>query len=340
MIHLLLGLPPRYIRESPYVPTVNTVPTFTAMEVGLYIHPQAVITFAPGVGSYVGGDITSGLLCTELAENNEQVYLFLDIGTNGEIVLGNADWLVTCACSAGPAFEGSGIKCGMRATDGAIEYVDISADGNEISYDVIGNGRPSGLCGSGLISLLGELFLRGIVDQSGRFHGDSRLIETTEHGRAFRIAEASATWEKAALYITEADIENLMRTKAAIYSACALLLANVGLDWEAISRVYIAGGFGRYIQLEDAILIGLLPDLPHEKFHYIGNAALTGAYISLLSRKGRQQLQQIANRMTYIDLSSDIGYMDSYLAALFLPHTEMSLFPTVAEKLRRVKNAG
>lgn len=339
MIHLLLGLPPRYIRESPYVPTVNTVPTFTAMEVGLYIHPQAVITFAPGVGSYVGGDITSGLLCTELAENNEQVYLFLDIGTNGEIVLGNADWLVTCACSAGPAFEGSGIKCGMRATDGAIEYVDISADGNEISYDVIGNGRPSGLCGSGLISLLGELFLRGIVDQSGRFHGDSRLIETTEHGRAFRIAEASATWEKAALYITEADIENLMRTKAAIYSACALLLANVGLDWEAISRVYIAGGFGRYIQLEDAILIGLLPDLPHEKFHYIGNAALTGAYISLLSRKGRQQLQQIANRMTYIDLSSDIGYMDSYLAALFLPHTEMQQFPSVIKKLAEVKNS-
>lgn len=338
MVHLLLGLPPRYIRESPYVPTVNTMPTLTAAEVGLHIHPQAVIAFAPGVGSYVGGDITSGLLCTEVTTDNEQIYLFLDIGTNGEIVLGNADWLVTCACSAGPAFEGSGIKCGMRATDGAIEYVNISADGNEISCDVIGNGKAAGLCGSGLISLLGEMFLRGIVDQSGRFIGESRLIENTEHGRAFRVAEASATRDKVALFITESDIENLMRTKAAIYSACALLLANVGLNWEAISLVYIAGGFGRYIQLEDAILIGLLPDLPHEKFHYIGNAALTGAYISLLSRKGRQQLQQIANRMTYIDLSSDNRYMDSYLAALFLPHTEMSLFPTVVAKLKRAKN--
>ena len=337
MIHLLLGLPPRYIRETPYVPTVNNVPTFTAQEVGLHIHPHAVVACAPGVGSYVGGDITSGLLCTELVSNNNDVFLFLDIGTNGEIVLGNADWLVTCACSAGPAFEGSGIKCGMRATDGAIEYCDISADAREVRYDVIGYGLPAGICGSGLISLLGELFLRGIVDQSGRFFADSPRVRRTESGLAFLIVDGAHTRDGRDLLITEADIENLMRTKAAIYAACTLLLDNLGLAWNVIARVYIAGGFGRYIQVADAILIGLLPDLPHDKFHYIGNSSLTGAYISLLTRRGRRQLQDIANRMTYIDLSSDSRYMDSYLGALFLPHTEMSLFPSIAFQLAHVR---
>ncbi len=335
MIHLLLALPPRYIRESPYVPTVNTVPTLTAAEVGLPINPTAIVSCAPGVGSYVGGDITAGLLCTELTTNSEEVFLFLDIGTNGEIVLGNADWLVTCACSAGPAFEGSGIKCGMRATDGAIEYFAIAPGMQEISYDVIGNGKPAGICGSGLISLLGELLLRGVVDQMGRFNMElptDRLIKTP-NGNAFVLEFAAETQAGADLFITEADIENLMRTKAAIYAACALILDNVGLAWSAISHVYIAGGFGRYIQIDDAIMIGLLPDLEAERFHYIGNSALTGAYIALLTAKGRQQLATTAARMTYIDLSSDHRYMDSYLGALFLPHTDMTQFPTVAEKM-------
>ena len=173
MIHLLLGLPPRYIRESPYVPTVNPVPAMTAREVGLDIHPDAVVEFAPGVGSYVGGDITAGLLSTELPANRADVFLFLDIGTNGEIVIGNADWMVACACSAGPAFEGSGIKCGMRAAEGAIEHVEI---GETLRYKVIGGGKPAGICGSGLICLLGELFRCGIIDQSGRFHNEFRRV--------------------------------------------------------------------------------------------------------------------------------------------------------------------
>ncbi|HEY3379489.1 MAG TPA: ASKHA domain-containing protein [Armatimonadota bacterium] len=340
MIHLLLALPPRYIRESPYVPTVNTVPTLTAAEVGLPINPLAVVACAPGVGSYVGGDITAGLLCTELTTNHDEVFLFLDIGTNGEIVLGNADWLVTCACSAGPAFEGSGIKCGMRATDGAIEYFAITPRMTEISYDVIGQGKPAGICGSGLISLLGELLLCGVVDQMGRFNMElptDRLIQTP-NGRAFVLEWGANTRDGQDLFITEADIENLMRTKAAIYAACALILDNVGLEWNCIARVYIAGGFGRYIQIDDAVMIGLLPDLEAARFHYIGNSALTGAYIALLTQKGRQQLTTLAGRMTYIDLSSDPRYMDSYLGAMFLPHTNMSLFPTVAEKMAAARN--
>jgi uncharacterized 2Fe-2S/4Fe-4S cluster protein (DUF4445 family) len=324
MIHLLLGLPPRHIRESPYVPTVTAVPALTAATVGIEIHPRAVVECAPGVGSYVGGDITAGLLCTELATNHEDVFLFLDIGTNGEIVIGNAEWKVACACSAGPAFEGSGIRCGMRAGEGAIEHVEIGA-GGALCYRVVGGGKPAGICGSGLICLLGEMLKRGIVDQAGHLQsGDSRsfLIES---------AERTATGED--LVITSADLENLIRTKAAIYAACARILDNVGLDWGAIARVYIAGGFGRYIQIADAVRIGMLPDLPHEKFRYIGNSALTGAYMVLLSRGHRDRLAGIAAHTTYVDLSSDPHYMDSYVQAMFLPHTDRRLFPTVAREL-------
>jgi uncharacterized 2Fe-2S/4Fe-4S cluster protein (DUF4445 family) len=341
MIHLLLALPPQHIRETPYVPTVNPVPALSAAEVGLAIHPQSVVSFAPGVGSYVGGDITAGLLCTELLSNREKVFLYLDIGTNGEIVLGNADWLVTCACSAGPAFEGSGIKCGMRATQGAIEYVEISDDARSVRYDVVGGGRPAGICGSGLICLLGELFLRRIVDRGGRFSlalPTERLIQFN-NTRAFVIESGAQTRDGHDLLFTEADVENLIRTKAAIYAACSLILGKVGLEWRAISRVYIAGGFGRYIQAEDAVRIGLLPDLPYERFTYIGNAALTGAYIALLSRAHRRKLTEIAGRMTYIDLSSDPHYMDSYLQAMFLPHTDISQFPSVARQLGKTPPA-
>ncbi len=342
MIHLLLGLPPEHIRETPYVPTVNPVPSLPAAEVGLAMHPQGVVSFAPGVGSYVGGDITAGLLATELMTNHEEVFLYLDIGTNGEIVLGNADWLVSCACSAGPAFEGSGIKCGMRATQGAIEYLEISPGARDVRYDVIGGGRPAGICGSGLICLLGELFQHNVVDRAGHFNADlpsQRLIQANQ-SRAFVLEFAPGTETGHDLVVTEADVENLLRTKAAIYAACSLLLSKVGLNWKAISRVYIAGGFGRYIQAEDAVLIGLLPDLPYGSFTYIGNAALTGAYMALLSREHRRKLAEIAAKMTYLDLSSDPHYMDNYLQAMFLPHTDLGQFPSVAQRLAKASNSG
>ncbi len=342
MIHLLLGLSPQHIREAPYVPTVNPVPVLTAQEVGLAIDPEAVVECAPGVGSYVGGDITAGLLCTDFAVNHDEIHLFLDIGTNGEIVIGNADWMVACACSAGPAFEGSGIRCGMRATDGAIEHVELGSGEEPVRYKVIGSGAPAGICGSGLICLLGELFKRGIVDQSGRLNSDAcpERIVRKENRLAFVLESGSHTVSGEDLTITEADIENLVRTKAAIYAACTLILESVGLDWSAISRVYIAGGFGRYLQVADAVLIGMLPDLPHGRFRYIGNSALTGAYIALLSREHRQKLAGIAARMTYMDLSSDPRYMDSYVKAMFLPHTDMEQFPTVARMLRDRKRHG
>ncbi len=340
MMHLLLALPPRHIRETPYVPTVNSIPSLTAHDVGLSINPSAVVECSPGVGSYVGGDITSGLLCTDIYINNEDVFMFLDIGTNGEIVLGNASWMVTCACSAGPAFEGSGIKCGMRAMEGAIEYVTIATGGSEIQYDVVGGGKPSGICGSGLISLLGEMLLRGVIDQSGRFNTEmpTGRWSTESDINGYIIEFGNNTVSGQDLVITEPDIANLLRTKAAIYAACSLLISSVGIEWNNLSCIYIAGGFGRYIEIDDAILIGLLPDLPYDTFKYIGNSSLTGAYIALLSREHRQKLSELAAGMTYIDLSSDTRYMDSYLGAMFLPHTDLAQFPTVADRLSQAKS--
>jgi uncharacterized 2Fe-2S/4Fe-4S cluster protein (DUF4445 family) len=328
MIHLLLGLPPKYIRESPYVPTVNPAPPLDATAVGLEINPEAVVECAPGVGSYVGGDITAGLLATDLISNHDDVFLFLDIGTNGEIVIGNADWMVGCACSAGPAFEGAGINCGMRASDGAIERVEIAADRRTVRCEVVGGGAAKGICGSGLICLLGELFARGLVDAAGHINADPenpRLVMSGNR-RGYEVAPG--------IVINEGDIENLIRTKAAIYAACALVLENVGLDWTAISRVYIAGGFGRYIRISDAVLIGMLPDLEPARFRYLGNSALTGAYIALLSREHRAKLGEIAGRMTYVDLSSDPRYMDAYVQAMFLPHTDLARFPSVEARTR------
>ena len=327
MVHLLLGLQPRHIREAPYVPTVNSVPAFSAAEVGLAIHSDAVVECAPGVGSYVGGDITAGLLSSEIPTSRDGVFLFMDIGTNGEIVIGNADWMVSCACSAGPAFEGAGIKCGMRATEGAIERVAI---GETVGYKVIGGGKPAGVCGSGLISLLAELFKAGIVDQAGRFHDGSH---------SFLIESGVRTESGEDVVITASDIENLIRTKAAIYAACALILDKVGLKRSDISRVYIAGGFGRYLQIPDAISIGMLPDLPPQRFSYIGNSALTGAYIALLSREHRRKLAEIASQMTYVDLSSDPRYMDGYVKAMFLPHTDSDQFPSLATALGNQKKS-
>jgi uncharacterized 2Fe-2S/4Fe-4S cluster protein (DUF4445 family) len=334
MVHLLLGLPPGHIRESPYVPTVNAPSYLSAADIGLDINPDAAVTFAPGVGSYVGGDITSGLITTPMMSERERISLFMDIGTNGELAVGNAEFLMTCACSAGPAFEGSGIKCGMRAATGAIESFEIGPDLDDIRYGVIGKGKPSGICGSGLISLIGELYIKGIIDHSGKIADKApasriTLIEGTKG--LVLVKERDALHQKD-IVITEADIDNLIRTKAAIYAACDLLLSNVGLTFESITHVYIAGGFGRFIDIEKAVRIGLLPDLPRDKFTYLGNSSLTGAALALLSKTRRDELAKLARRMTYIDLSSDHRYMDAYVAALFLPHTDMSRFPSVTTK--------
>ncbi len=336
MTHLFLGLKPEYLRLEPYTPTVLHTAPLQAMELGLDIHAQAFVTLSPCVGSYVGGDITAGILTTDIAKNTEGVSLFMDIGTNGEIVVGNKDFLMTCACSAGPAFEGGGIDCGMRATTGAIDSVTIDPDTGHARYTTIGTGRPSGICGSGMIDLIAGLFLTGWIDPSGKFDRlrPCPFIHINGRRAYYTLAEAQDSCSGRAIMLSENDIDNLMRAKAAIYSAASLLLKQMGITFHDISTFYVAGGFGRFLNLENAMVIGLLPEMPVEKFHYLGNASLLGSGLCLLSKEFRDAQLALTKRMTYIDLSAYPGYMDQYMAALFLPHTDQHLFPGVLKRVR------
>ncbi|MEN8172403.1 MAG: ASKHA domain-containing protein, partial [Chloroflexota bacterium] len=330
MMHLFLNIPASSIRLSPFVTTVNHIPTLTANDVGLFTHPQAVVDCLPGVASYVGADISAGVLSSGMADS-EDVVLFLDVGTNGETVLGSKDWLVTCACSAGPAFEGSGVLHGMRATKGAIEEVWVNDETHEPTFRVIGATKPRGLCGSGLISLLAEMFLTGVIDKSGRVNTKLATSRTRDgdHGGEYVIAWASETESGEDIVITNVDIDNLLRAKAAIYAGFAVLAENVGVTLDMAEQILIGGSFGKYINVEKAIEIGLLPDLPWDRFQFLGNTSVMGSYLALIDHKDRIRITEIAARMTYVELSADNTFYDAFMSALFLPHTDMSLFPSV-----------
>jgi len=323
MAHLLLGVQPRYIREEPYVPAFSDVPACSAAELGIEIEPRGRIYCVPAVGSFVGGDIVSGILCQRRIGRAGELFLFIDVGTNGEIVLGNDEWLMTCACSAGPAFEGSGVSCGIRSAPGAIERINLWPDGEVRGYDVIGGGKPQGLCGSALIQILGELLRTGLIDQRGRLSSDANHPRITRSGRAlaFIVEHGTHTRSGADIVLTDGDIDNLVRAKAAIYSGCSLLLRKVGLTFQDLDAVYVAGGFGQCIAVEQAVAIGLLPDIDRARFVFLGNSSLAGARLILLSSKQRERCLDIARTMTYIELSAEPSYMDEYTAALFLPHT-------------------
>ena len=335
MTHLLLGINPEYLRLAPYTPTLLQVPYLRNSEIGIDINRQAWIHFSPCVGSYVGGDITAGILCTDLATPTEDVNLFIDIGTNGEIVLGNNSFLMACACSAGPAFEGGGIECGMRASTGAIEKVSIDPATGLARCSTIGNVRPRGICGSGMIDLVAALFLTGWIDAAGKFNRVRSCPAIRVEGRraTYTLAQAEESATGKPLLVTETDIENIIRTKASIYSAVALMLKQVDMRFEDLHHIYIAGGFGRYLNLENATVIGLIPDLLREKFHYIGNSSLMGSYMVVVSQDFRQRQLDLARRMTYLELNTDPAYLEQYTGALFLPHTELTRFPSVRIRL-------
>ncbi|MBM4146537.1 MAG: DUF4445 domain-containing protein [Nitrospira sp.] len=329
MSHFFWSINPEYIREEPYTPSLNTFPVWKAWTAGLNINNLASIYTVPCVASYVGGDIVAGVLASKMHRRSE-ISLFLDIGTNGEIVLGNNEWLVTAACSAGPCFEGSGIRHGMRATEGAVESIKIDPQTFEPELGVIGSGKPVGICGSGMIDAITELFLSGIIDQKGRL---LKGIKTDRIRDGFEGPEFLFYSDgRREIVLTEIDIENIIRAKAAIYAGISLMLKKVGIVLDDVERVYIAGGFGNYLNIERAIIIGMLPDIAREKFIFLGNTSIAGAYLCLLSDKMRKEAEEIALRMTNIELSVSRRFMDEYMSALFLPHTDIKLFPTV-EKL-------
>lgn len=329
MIHLLLRIDPSYIRKEPYIPTANFTPVMHASEAGIKINPHGLLFCLPGIASYVGGDATAGVLsCGQ--EKEKDLCLLIDIGTNGEIVLGNSEFLISAAASAGPAFEGSGLSCGMRAGSGAIQAVKISPKDFSVKYVTIAGVRPRGICGSGYIDLLAEMLRAGIIDKNGKIKaGENKRLRQTESGKEFVVAFKAEADSSADIVVSEADIDNLKRAKAAIYSAASSLLRHVELSFSEVEKIFIAGGFGTSVNIENAITIGLLPDLEKRRFIFVGNSSLAGARQVLLAHQAREESITIARKMTYFELSVDAKYMDEYMAALFFPHTDLSKFRSV-----------
>jgi len=327
MTHLLLGLEPCTIRLEPYIPTATRFPWARAADVGLIGHPEAMLHCMPCVSSYVGGDITAGVLACGMNDKPELSAL-IDIGTNGEIVIGNNEWLVCCSASAGPAFEGGGTKCGMRATKGAIQKVRLRE--HETVYETVGGGKAKGICGSGLIDLMAELVAEDIIDQSGKFiRLDHPHVQVIDGIPEFVVAYPRESETGQPVVITQDDIGNLMKSKAAVLAAMKILLASLGLRFSDLERIYVAGGFGAHLDIEKSIRIGLLPDVPLERIQFIGNSSVAGARQCLLSTHAFRKAGAIARQMTYFELSVHPGFMSEFIAALFLPHTDMELFPSV-----------
>src|SRR4030042_1990039 len=341
MTHLFLGLPPRYIRSEPYVPTASHFPIVRAGELGLATNPEAPVYFLPAIAAYVGGDTVAGILSSCLFKT-AKLTLCLDIGTNGEIVLGNSEWMTCCACSAGPAFEGAGVRYGMRAIRGAIEEVRINSQTLEPTITVIGKVKPLGICGSGLISALAEMFITGVIERSGRIdmeyvnsHMKNSRVRFGAHGPEYVLAWSQESGVGDDIVLTEVDINNLLRTKAAIYAGISIMLRNVGIKSTDIEEVLIGGAFGQHINVEEAIQIGLLPDLPWERFKFLGNTSARGAYNVMLSQHAQMKGEEVSGKLTYLELIADSNFMDELTAALFLPHTNINNFPSVKTLLER-----
>ena len=329
MNHLFVGVDAEPVRMEPYIPSFFGWEGLLAGDLKLPANPLAPVMIAPNIGSYVGGDITAGTLASGIWDKDE-MSLFIDLGTNGEIVFGNRDFLMSCACSAGPAFEGGDISCGMRATDGAVEACTIDKVTMEPTLSIIGDEGQKcvGICGSGIIDLISELFRCGIINAKGLFVREGERVRRDAHGMGRYVVampEASETGREVSL--NEVDIDNFIRAKGAIFSAIDTLLQSVDMTVDMIDKVYVAGGIGSGINMKNAVNIGMFPDVELDKFQYIGNSSLTGAYAMVMSDEAAAKTAEVAANMTYLELSTHPGYMDSFVAACFIPHTDSRLFP-------------
>ena len=335
MNHLFVGVDAQSVRMDPYIPSFFAWEGLLAGDLKLPANPLAPVLIAPHIGSYVGGDITAGTLASMIWDKDE-MSLFIDLGTNGEIVFGNRDFMVSCACSAGPAFEGGDISCGMRATDGAIEACTIDKNTMEPTVTIVGEQgqRPVGICGSGIIDIISELYRTGIINAKGLFVREGERVGRDVHGMGrYIIARADESETGREVSINEVDIDNFIRAKGAIFSAIDTMLQSVDMTVEMIDHVYVAGGIGSGINMKNAVNIGMLPDVELEKFSYIGNSSLTGAYAMVISDQANEKCTELGANMTYLELSTYPGYMDSFVAACFIPHTDRNLFPSSVQDM-------
>lgn len=325
MAHILLGMDPSAIRREPYVPVTTVYPTVRARDVGLNLGEETILYSLPAISGYVGGDITAGLLATGIADA-EPLSILIDIGTNGETVLGNRDWLMACSGSAGSAFEGCGLEWGMNATPGAIERIWVER--GRIRYSTVGGELPRGVCGSGLIEGLGSFLAAGIIDRAGKPNPQAQGVRSGEYHPEILLVPAAETAAGRDIALRQPDIENLIRDKAALYAGSRILLSSVGLGFADVERLLIAGNFGHSLDIEQAVRIGLLPDIPRERIRFIGNSSLDGARLALLSGQARARALEVAANITTLELTVEPRYFEEYTAALFLPHTDLSLFPS------------
>jgi len=333
MTHFFVGVDTRFIRLEPYVPVAHHMPPRSGYDLGLDIHPSSEVLLFPSRAGYLGGDVVADVLASGM-HRGEEVSLLIDVGTNGEIVLGCCDWLVSCACSAGPAFEGGEVSCGMRAMHGAIDSLRINDD-MSTSYHVLGDELPNGICGSGLIDLVAEMYEHGIIDRKARIQEvPSNRVRQGDEGLEFVVEWSDRLGEGATadLVLTDADLQNVLRTKAAIFGATTVLLKKMSERLEDIDRLIIAGGFGNHLDIDRAVSIGMFPDIPRDTYEFIGNGSLEGARLALLSDTMRKDMVEIFEEMTYIELSVDNDFYDEFTSSLFIPHTDIAKFPSFKEK--------
>uniref|UniRef100_UPI0040573315 ASKHA domain-containing protein n=1 Tax=Candidatus Electrothrix sp. TaxID=2170559 RepID=UPI0040573315 len=340
MVHLLLGLSPRHICREPYIPLVNAPDPFLSREIGVTLHKHATVRVLPGKGSYFGGDLISGILATGL-DQHEETRMLIDVGTNAEVVMGNNEWLIACAGAAGPALEGGVARMGMRAGAGAVEHVAIDRESWQLTWRCIGDAPPVGLCGSGLIDLVAELYLAGIVDLRGKFQAEfpgqsaehkrfvaERLTEV-DGEQVFLVVAAGEARNKEPVMLSQLDLDAMMRSKAAMYAILVTLTGQVGLEFSELDQIAVAGAFGKHIDPQQAITLGMLPDLPLDVFQPVGNSSLCGAEMVLLDHKAFEQSQEIARKITYIELNVNQEFMIRFSGSRFIPHTDPGLFPSV-----------
>jgi len=331
MINFLLRIDATPIRRSPHTPPATKMPVITAEELGLNIYPQgAVCVCHPAVSGFVGGDITAGVVATGMHEA-EELALLVDVGTNGEIVAGNKDWLMCASCSAGPAFEGVGVEAAMPATAGAVTRFRYDRNKDAVEYESVAGQSPRGICGSGLVEMIASLAETDVIDRTGNINSDfpSERICKRNGELGFTLFWPDETARDEPIIIYQHDIENLLRSKAAVLAGISVLLNKLDLATTDVEQMYLAGAFGAGLDVDKAVAIGLLPDIPRERLNVVGNSALAGAYLTLMSRQAREQAQKTVSAMTYLDLSSDTDFMDEFIASNFIPHTDLSRFPSV-----------
>jgi uncharacterized 2Fe-2S/4Fe-4S cluster protein (DUF4445 family) len=337
MTHLFMGLDPRWIIREPYIPAVNTPGVVKAEELGIQIHPAARVLIFPNVGSYFGGDLIAGILYSGM-NSAEDTAILVDVGTNAEVVLGNKNWLIACAGAAGPALEGGVTRMGMTAGPGVIDKVAIDPLTRDFDIHTIEDKTPRGICGSGLIDLAAHLFLSGMIDIRGKFVPSvcgSRLNEKDGVPYLSAVpAKESATGEE--LIISQVDLDSLIRSKAAMFTILETITMSVGMDLQELSTFYVAGTFGSFINPASAISIGMIPDLPLEVYKPLGNSSLGGASLVLTSRDRLEEIDEIRDRITYLELNVNQEFMNRFSAAKFLPHTNTSLFPSVIARTQKL----